>query len=75
MINSPSIDRILRGNALTIAVISILVAITILLAFLPEELVLFFGMLLVGLPMAALVVSKRTRNTAVVAMLVLLPLF
>ncbi len=74
MINSPSIDRILRGNALTIAVISILVAITILLAFLPEELVLFFGMLLVGLPMAALVVSKRTRNTAVVAMLVLLPL-
>ena len=64
----------MRGNGLTIAIVLILVAISALLAVLPEQLVLFFGVLLVGLPLAALVISKRTRNTAVVAMLVLLPL-
>lgn len=74
MINSLSIGRLVRGNSLPIAIVLILVAISAFLAVLPEQLVLFFGVLLVGLPLAALVISKRTRNTAVVAMLVLLPL-
>jgi hypothetical protein len=74
MISSQSVDRIVRGNGLTIAIVLILVAISAVLAMLPEQMVLFFGVLLVGLPLAALVISKRTRNTAVVVMLVLLPL-
>lgn len=74
MNDSLSIDRIVRSNGLAIAIALILVAISALLAVLPERLVLFFGVVLVGLPLAALVISKRTRNTAVVAMLVLLPL-
>ncbi len=74
MISSLSINRIVRGSGLTMAIVLILVAVSALLAVLPEQMVLFVGVLLVGLPLAALVISKRTRNTAVVVMLVLLPL-
>lgn len=74
MINAASIDRIVRGNGLAIVIAVILLGISCVLAFLPEQLVLFFGMVLVGLPLAGLVISKRTRNAAVIAMLVLLPL-
>ncbi len=74
MINSLSISRIVKGYGLPIVIILILAAISTLLAVLPEELSLFFGVVLVGLPLAVLVISKRTRSTAVVAMLVLLPL-
>lgn len=74
MINPFSFDKIMRKNGLTIVIALALVAVSLLLAVLPEQLVLFVGMLLLGLPLAALVISKQTRNAAVVAMLVLLPL-
>lgn len=74
MISSQSVHRIVRGNSLTIVIALFLVAISAVLAMLPEQMVLFFGVLLVGLPLAVLVISKRTRNAAVVVMLVLLPL-
>ncbi|MBP6016205.1 MAG: O-antigen ligase family protein [Candidatus Promineofilum sp.] len=74
MISSQAVTRIVRGNGLMIAIVPILIAVSAFLAILPEDLVLFFGVLLVGLPLAALVISKRTRNTAVIVMLVLLPL-
>lgn len=63
----------LRNDGLPVALMLFMVLSSILVAMLPEHLVILGGVLLLGLPLVALVVSKKTRNTAVIIMLVLLP--
>lgn len=70
----PSFDRALREYGLTIGLALALVLVSAIVAALPERQALFFGVVLVGLPLAGLVISRRTRNTAVIVMLALLPL-
>ncbi len=67
-------DQYISKNSVPIALTIFLVLGSILISILPEQVVLLVGVLLIGLPLAALVISQRTRNTAVVLMLVLLPL-
>lgn len=50
------------------------IAIGVFISLLSEQTLLLVGVLLIGLPFVALVISKRTRNKTVVFMLVLLPL-
>ncbi len=74
MASLQSVDRMVRNNGPALVLGLFLLAVSALLAVLPEQQALFVGVVLLGLPLAGLVVSKRTRNTAVVLMLVLLPL-
>lgn len=74
MINQQRFDEHIKSNGVPIALTLFLVLGTILISILPEQVILLVGVLLIGLPLAALVISRRTRNTAVVLMLVLLPL-
>jgi hypothetical protein len=70
----PSLGRFFKDSGLTIALTLTLLVISAVLAILPEREALFVGVVLVGLPLAGLVISRRTRNTAVVVMLAMLPL-
>lgn len=72
--NLEPVDQYIKDNSLAIILVLILIVGSVLISVLPERLVLLLGVLLIGLPLAMLVVSKKTRNTAVVLMLVLLPL-
>jgi O-antigen ligase len=57
------------------AILAILAAVAgLLVALLPEEFVLLIAVLLVGLPFASLVISRSTRHTAIILLLVFVPL-
>lgn len=64
----------IHDNTFLTVLVLIVAASGFVIALLPEEQVLMIVVLILGLPIAVLVVIKATRNKAVVLMLVLLPL-